>query len=396
MTKKHLYEIDLMRAFIMFCVLSVHTTSFFNGMNKDMSLSFLTLGALITSLHYTREAFMLITGLVLFVTYYHKDFHAVTFWKKRFLLIVIPYIVFNMLYLLFEGTYQTNFHWNIGWLLSQFGQSLLTGDQFFVYYILVSMQLYIVFPLLLHGLRKFERWHTQIFIGSFIFQIALMAFNKFVLMHVNPWHLPPVISTLDEYRDSFILTYQFWFIAGGIMACHYDKILGFADKHVRSLRLALVIALLVLWGHYFLDRLVLHESENLSELVLQPIMIPYAFIAAANMWYAGVQWARRREQKGWVPFSRFVKIAAGASFGIFLIQPFPLGVVEDTISALQRMGIPSWLHFGLLPFCILFVYFSGMVIGHYIGKVPLLSYIVGQKVNLQRRRRGTVTSTRTA
>ena len=396
MAKKHLYEVDLMRAFIMLSVLSVHTTSFFNSMNTDMTGGFLTLGALITSLHYTREGFMFMTGLVLFVTYYRKEFRTLSFFKKRFLLIVIPYIVFNMLYILFEGFYVRNFSWTADYLWHQLVQSLVTGDQFFLYYILVSIQLYLLFPLLLRGMRKFERWHLHIFIGSFVLQLALMAFNKFVLMHVSVVHLPPVIKQLDLYRDTFVLTYQFWFVAGAIMAAHYEQILSFADKHVRALRMALVIGLAVLWGHYLLDRLVLHESEALSELVLQPIMIPYALIATVNMWYAGVQWARRREQKVWVPFSRFVQLAANASFGIFLLQPFPLHYMEETIGWLHSLGAPLWLHYSLLPVCILFVYFSGMVVAHYVGRVPILAYIVGRKVNYPKRQPHPVSSTRTA
>lgn len=394
--KKHLYEIDLMRAFIMLSVLSVHTTSDFNGMNTDMSPGFLTLGAIISSLHYTREAFMFMTGLVLFVTYYRRDFRTLTFWKKRFLLIVVPYIVFNILYILFESTYMQGFEWSPGWLLHFLWSSLITGNQWFLYYIVVSMQLYLVFPLLLKGLRKTEKWHVHIFVASFLLQLALMAFNKQVLMHVNPSSLPPVLSQLDQYRDRFVLTYQFWFVAGGIMACHYEKVLAFADRHVRSLRLALVMGLAVLWGHYFIDRMIYHEVEAMAELVLQPIMIPYALIVTANMWYAGVQWARRREQKGWIPFSRFIKVAAGASFGIFLMQPFPLYYMMRTIVFFRNIGIPEWLHYTLLPFSILFVYFSGMFIAHFIGKVPILGYIVGNKADLPRRRSRAFSTTPTA
>jgi probable poly-beta-1,6-N-acetyl-D-glucosamine export protein len=395
MAKRHLYEVDLMRAFIMMSVLSVHTTSFFNTMNVDMSAGFLTLGALISSLHYTREGFMFMTGLVLFVTYYRKEFHTLTFLKKRFLLIVVPYIAFNMIYIVFEGIDNPKFSWAPAALWHQLSTSLVTGNQFFLYYIVVSMQMYIVFPLLLYGLRKLERWHVQIFIASFLLQLGLMALNKFGLTHVNPASLPPVLSQLDQYRDRFILTYQFWFVAGGIMACHYDKILAFADKHVRALRVTLVIGLAVLWGHYFVDRLLLHESESLSELVLQPIMIPYSFIVTANMWYAGVQWSRRRHRAGWAFFSRFVQIAAGASFGIFLLQPFPLSYMADAILYLHTIGAPLWLHYSLMPFSILFVYLSGMVVAHYMGKVPILSYLVGQKASLRPRSSRSLSPTQT-
>lgn len=200
------------------------------------------------------------------------------------------------------------------------------------------------------------------------------------------------MAEIDKYRDRFILTYQFWFIAGGIIACHYERIRGFFDHHVRALRIALVVGLIVLWGHYLFDRLVLGEPESLAELVLQPIMIPYSLLAAANMWYAGVQWARRRERPGWRSFSWFVKVAANASFGIFLLQPFPLYYMEWTVHHIKNLGIPNWLYFSLLPLSILFVYFSAMFIAHWLGKIPILSYVVGRKARFSQRRLGQVQS----
>lgn len=388
--RRHLFEIDLMRAFIMLCVLSVHTTSFFNNMNVDMTGSFLGMGAIITTLHYTREGFFFITGLVLFVTYYHKGVNALQFWKKRFTLIVVPYIVFNIFYILFEGALTKSFNWSLSNLWSITWTSIATGHQFFLYYVLVSMQLYVVFPWLLKGLRKFERWHLYILIGSFIVQMVMMWAFKFNVIAGQdlPWGLRQVYF----YRDRFVFTYQFWFIAGGILACHYDSVLAFVDRHRVALRAWLVVGILAVWGHYFFDRLVLLQPEDTAETVLQPIMIPYSLLVTTNIWYAGVQWSRRRTSPRWQRFSRLVDVAAATSFGIFLIQPFPLHYMEMAIIHWQNTGNPRWLHFSLWPFCILFVYFSSMFIAHWIGKVPLVSYIVGRKVPLPRRNQSAAVS----
>lgn len=390
--KHHLYEIDLMRAFIMMGVLSVHTSSFFNTFSKDMTPSFLAIGSLITSLHFTRESFMFMTGLVLFVTYYHRSFRARDFWRKRFYLIVIPYIAWNILYILFEGVRNPSFNWAPRVVWHIFLQSVLTGNQYFLYYVLVSIQLYVVFPILLKGLKRFERYQLQILIGSFAFQIGLMALNKFVLEGLNPHSLPPVVAQLDQYRDRFVLTYQFWFIAGGVLACHYEQFVAFARRHAPSIRLALLAGLMILWGHYFFDRLVLHEIEGLSELVLQPIMIPYSLLVTLNMWLAGLAWADRRTLSGWRPFSWFIATASTTSFGIFLIQPFPLYYMESFIHHLQLIGAPMWLHYSLWPFCILFVYFSGMFIAYWIGKIPLIAYIVGRKAPVSIKSSATATA----
>lgn len=394
MTKKrHLYEVDLMRGFIMLSVLSVHTLARFYEMQQPyMTTSLVTLGGIISSLHFTREAFMFITGLVLFITYYHRDFNPLRFWFKRLTLVAIPYVIWNAVYILFEDSHRASGHWSVAYMVHDLGHSLMFGNQYYLYYVLVTIQLYIVFPFLIYGLRRLERWHLHIFIGSFVFEMLLMYVNKFVLPHVQASSLPGILSYVDTYRERFILTYEFWFVSGAIIAAHYQRILAFVESHARALWIAFGAAVLALYGHYCLDNFVLHEASSLTTTVLQPIMIPYGLIITATIWYAGLKWSRRRERPEWKPFSRFVQLASDTSFGIFLIQPFPLYFME---LAVKHMQVPVWVHFSLIPFSILFVYFSSMLFSYWLGKVPIISYCVGRKVNLPKRRRN-VQSTSTA
>ncbi|WP_067933309.1 acyltransferase [Alicyclobacillus kakegawensis] len=379
--KRHLYEVDLMRAFIMLSVISVHTLARFIEMEPQQAATpLLILGAVITPLHFTREAFMFITGLVLFITYYRRDFSTLKFWRKRFSLIAIPYLFWNIIYIVFGGITQGTYDWSLGSMIRVLAHSLEVGNQFYLYYVLVTMQLYVVFPVLLYGLRKLERWHTHIFIASFILELGLMYLTKFVLSHLDPSSLPGILSHLDIHRQAFLLTYQFWFIAGGVVACHYDRIMSFMDTHARMLWTTLGVAVVIVVAHYFVDQLVLMEGSSLSETVLQPIMVPFSLIVIACMGYAGFQWAKRRELPAWRPFSRFIKTASDTSFGIFLIQPFPLYVMETTV---QHLQVPSWVHFSLIPVSVLFVYFSSMLVAYGIGKVPGLAYCVGRKVNIR-------------
>lgn len=379
--KQHLYEVDLMRGVIMLGVLSVHTLARYIEMEpQSMTRALFYMGGIISSLHFTRESFMFITGLVLFITYYFKDFHTLQFWRKRFLLVGIPYVVWNLVYILF-GDARSSFHWSIGYILWDFGHSLMVGNEFYLYYVLVTLQLYVVFPFLLFALRKLERWHLHIFIGSFLFEVFMMYVTKFVLPHIHAQTLPVVLRYMDIYYERFILTYQFWFVAGGIFACHYKQILAWVDKHEKWLWISLTGGLVLFFAHYVVDWSFLNE-RGLAYTVMQPIMVPYSALITLVMWRSGVHWARRREQPSWSGFSKFVQIASTTSFGIFLIQPFPLYIMEWTI---KRIHVPGWVHFSLIPFAVLFVYFSSMFVAYWIGKTPLISYCVGQKVKLKKR-----------
>lgn len=379
MSKRHLYEVDFMRALIILGVVCVHTISFFNTLNSPLSGVNLSFDTLLISLHFTRESFMFITGLVLFITYYHKPIQPIAFWKKRFKLIAIPYMAWTLLYILFSGTYQSNFHWTWSNLVHTYVQSLMFGNQFFLYYLVITMQLYILFPLMVWALRKCARWHSAIFIASFILEIGLMALNQFMLQNMSLTGLPTWLTLLIQYRDRFVLTYQFWFIAGAIVAIHYEPIMAFMKRHTKTLFISLGILILLLWMHMFFDRLGIHESEGMAVLVLQPIMIPYSLLVTLALWRGGLGWAEQRLKPRWHTFSSFIHIAASASFGVFLIHPLMMHYMALFIYAIHPQAALRVL---LVPFAITFVYGSAIVIAHFIGKVPLLGYIVGQKANL--------------
>jgi len=379
--RRHLYEVDLMRGFVMLFVLSVHTLSAFIGILSSSKSAFMIMSGILTSLHFTRETFMFITGLVLFVTYYHSEFNPLRFWLKRLTLVAVPYVAWNVVYILSEGTYEPSFTWSFSAILHELGNSLMFGNQFFLYYVLVSIQLYVVFPLLLFGLRKTERWHVHIFILSFLAELIFMYLSKSVLPHIRAASLPLILRDMDVHRAEFVLTYQFWFIAGGIFSAHYSEIRDYIVRHARALWIAFGVILLLLYGHYILDSLVLGESYGQATTVLQPIMIPYSLMVTVIALLLGCGWASRRLRMRWRHFSRFVKLASETSFGIFLVQPFPLMLMENTV---RRITAPDWVLFCLIPFSVLFVYFSSMLIAFFLARVPILSYVVGRRTHWHR------------
>lgn len=375
-TKEHLYEVDLMRAFIILGVLCVHVISFYNLFAPFASATGTVYGMSLVALHFTREAFMFITGLVLFITYYHRSFKALDFLKKRFALIFIPYAAWTLIYILFSGTYLKGFDWSFGSVLWDFFFSVLIGHQFYLYYLVISMQLYILFPLFLKFIKRTEGVHGWIFAFSFVLEIAMMWFNKAVLQSYPMTHLPPILYFLDRYRDRDILTYQFWFICGALIAVHYPRIKAYIIEHKGWVVTSLISSLTLLWGHYAFDQYYLHQDSVLSVLVLQPIMIPYSLVVTVALWSAGSAWSAARLKPHVKWFSSFVKVAAAASFGVFLIHPILLHYAEVIVYRLHT-NAPERLI--LLPLTIIVVYGLAIVLARLIGSVPILSYIVGQK-----------------
>ena len=364
-----------MRAIIMCGVLTVHTTTMLLSKMQDGSQAFLWGSAVHSTLHFTRMAFMFITGLVLFITYYRRDFNTIIFWKKRFLLIAIPYVFWNIIYILYSGTYNGSFLS----FLHIFGHSLAKGDQGYLYYVLVTFQFYIIFPILLFFLRKWEKWHVHVFIIAFVFQLILMGYYKFFLPNMDTSAWPAVFKYIAGNYGVFVLTYESWFIAGGILACHFDAVCAYIAKHSKAIYITLASSVVVMWGHYFFNRFVLNETDHKAQMVEQPFFVPYSFVVIVFMLLISMNWARKREWPKWQPFSRFVMLASGCSFGMFLVQPIPLALLKGV---LKHISGPSWLFYLLMPFSVLFVYLFSMVVAHWMGKIPLLSYCVGRRTSL--------------
>ncbi|MBX5437059.1 MAG: acyltransferase [Alicyclobacillaceae bacterium] len=379
--KEHLYEVDLLRASIILGVICVHVISFYNLFAKPLSVTNVGYEAALSAFHFTREAFMFITGLVLFVTYYRRPFTAWQFWSKRFKLIFIPYAFWTLAYILFAGTYLRDFDWAPRHVLREYGLSLLTGNQFYLYYLLISMQLYLLFPVFVWLIRKLEGWHLWVFVASFALEIAFMWYNKAVLQHVQPGHLPGWEAALWKYRDRYVITYQFWFVAGALMAVHYQRVKSYFLERSRVIYFAAAAMLVALIAHFLVDRLVLGEDETLSVLVLQPVMVPYSLAVTALLWRLGVAWsaARQLPRRGWL--ARPVEIVASASFGVFLVHPVVMHFAEV---AVYRTHPGAQLRQLLLPVSILAVYVVSVAIAYGIGKIPYVSYVVGQKKVLRR------------
>ncbi|WAH39121.1 acyltransferase [Alicyclobacillus dauci] len=381
MKKQHLYEVDLMRACIILGVICVHVLSSYDAKTVPFSTANIGMDLLTMTFHFTREAFMFITGLVLFYTYADREFSSTSFWKKRFALIAIPYIAWTALYILFTGTYLQGFDWTATHLWSTFVQSLLTANQFFLYFLMVSMQLYLVFPLMLKLLKRLKRVHPWVFAGSFVLELLIMGFNQWVMPHVDLTQLPTWLAVLLHYRDRFILTYQFWFVAGAIFAMNYQTVRDFVTSRGRMVASVLIVGLLALYGTYFAERFGLHFADGAAVDVLQPIMIPYSLIAAATLWTIGTAWSRVRTEERMRRFSGIVRFFGGVSFGIFLLHPIALHYVE---SIANQLNVSRGVHFAFIPVIIAVTYVAAGFAAYAIGKIPMVSYIVGEKTRLAR------------
>ncbi len=273
----------MVRVLTFACVIAVHTVSTVNPLDSVPA------GSVVMLLHFTREAFFVLTAFVLV----HR--HAATapaplpFWRRRFLLVGVPYVVWTVIY---TGLQQVPVP--VADPVATLVRNLLTGTGWFhLYFLLVSLQFYLVFPAFRRLLTATRGHHGWLLAASAALQVA-----------IDLW-LHELNST---YAGSVFLSYQFFLVLGGVVAMHRDRV----DAWIRSRRGVVVGAALVTGAaaEAWYQLTVPAVGAIVATDVFQPVMIPWVVAVCALFWAAGTAWR-----------PRWVARASDRSFGVFLVHP---------------------------------------------------------------------------
>lgn len=355
---RHLFQIDLVRALTVLGVISVHSTFFTNPPTS------LGAGGAIMLLHYTREAFLFMTGFVLFYTYYPQTMTVGAFWKRRFTPIVIPYVVWSAIYV-YAGMHPTGSE--VGLYFSRLGLALLQGTAWYhLYYLLITMQIYLLFPLFKPLIRKTWNYHRYVFLASFALEVLLMIVYQYRLPTTGFW------GQVLAYRGMAFFTYQFYLITGALAAVHLEDVNRWIRDHYPHIVTGLVTlaTMAVLW--YLTAALVYGQSVIVASSVLQPIMVPYCLAMIFGLYSLGLKWAEG-PRRGVV--SRLIDGVSRHSFGIYLIHPLVLFLLMRHVEHWWA----GWVPVLRTPFTIALVATLSYLAVSLIALTPLSLYVVGRK-----------------
>ena len=274
--RRHLYEVDIVRLLTFVCVVGVHAVS--GSMDPDNVAS----GAFVSLLHFTRGTFFLLSTFVLTYALGSKPVEVRRFWPRRFLYVGVPYVVWTVIY------------WWIalGRLpgvddLGQLGHELLTGTgNYHLYFLLVSLQLYLLFPLLVWLVRRTRGHHQALFLVSGALELVLLA-----LTHYATW--PGSWATVQANALVLAPTYQFYFVAGALAAVHHDRFHAWVVGRPRAVVGALVVTAALHVGVYLVQ---LPSSGSVARAYdpLQPSVVPWTVAVTLGLYAVGIVYARSR------------------------------------------------------------------------------------------------------
>ncbi|AHH94696.1 acyltransferase [Kutzneria viridogrisea] len=303
----HLDQVDLVRVVTFSAVIAVHTIS------ETSDPYNIGAGSLLSLLHFTRSVFFFLTGFVLVFTYRNRPLAAGKFVRRRLALVGIPYLVWTLAYF---GIAQVGAQpLTSGEAVSTLWEDVYRGIGWYhLYFLMVSMQFYVLFPLFMKVLRATRRYHALLLGGSLALQVGVTAALTY-LPEPDPNSL---LGQVWANEGTLLTSYQFYLVAGCVAAFHYERFQGWIRDNSRLVLWLLLGSMVFAEGWYFTG--VLSGVDPWAATgVLQPEMIPWFCAVVLGLYLLGSVWSERRRPGGLS--GRLVSAASTRSFGVFLVHP---------------------------------------------------------------------------
>jgi len=370
--RPYIYELDLLRPVTAVTVVAVHVLSGTTMLNHTQA-GLQVQNGIFTSVSVTRDVFMFITALALAYVYFGRPFSGKRFWAKRSIGILVPYCIWSIAY----TWVNTSQHSPAAFTkLALF--NILTGNASYqLYYILLTLQLYLVLPLFLLFLKHIKHHPWRALSMSFALQVFLM-YADYRYLQQGTLASSGVWQVVAAYQDRFLLTYQFYFILGGLAALYLKQARAFVLSHGKWIVSGFVLALAALWVHFLLQVDVYHESLGYATSVLQPMMTFYSPVVIVLLGFLACRWASRTDQQGHPKGYRFWRTLSDASFGIYLVHVFILTALLQRVVPFMPEAWPV----ALRVFLTWFLTAGGAAgISILLMKTPVLSHLVGRSAH---------------
>jgi peptidoglycan/LPS O-acetylase OafA/YrhL len=301
LTRQRLDHVDAMRPVKQFGVVATHSIIFFAPAGSGVAA-----GALLMLTHVTREAFLFISACMLTYSYYDlKRADLKRFWRRRFVTVGIPYLCWTLIYF-FVG-------------LSGSGRSALGNLQhlaflaatgyYQLYFLIVLLQFYLVFPLFLILLRRTARHHGLVLGVSCAVQIAYLALMRWSV-------LPEGLQGFSATRE--IMSYQFYLVAGALAALHYKQFDAWVRRHGRRIVVATIATAAIAEAWYLVQATHTFKLGNgLASDPFQPITVIYNVAAILAIYLVGVALVSPDRSRRTVTLAH---TGSDDSYGVYLAQ----------------------------------------------------------------------------
>jgi peptidoglycan/LPS O-acetylase OafA/YrhL len=353
-TRKRLDHIDAMRPVKQAGVVGTHTLLAFAPVAATVAA-----GASLMLLHVTREAFLFVSACMLTYSYRQSKRIDRAYWQRRFMSVGVPYLCWTVIYFLFllPSTYQ-----NPATSLGHLGYLFATG-YYQLYYLIVVAEFYVLFPLLLLLVRRTAGHHRLLLAVSGAIQVLVVG-----MMHWNV--LPPNMRGFWASRE--ITSYQFYLIAGMVVAFHLDEVHAWLCNHVRLIIGFTLASAAVAEAWYYLSADNVVGWLGSSSDPFQPIVIPFNIGAIACIYLVGVALVSRHRSHR---LRSMVQSGSDNAYGIYLAQMIFITLL-GWLGWRHLDGVMPWPLVAIITVAVVFV--ACIVLTAVLARTPWSKVLTGR------------------
>ena len=294
--------------------------------------------------------FIFLSSFVLFYTYYDRPLTKkllATFYKKRLIYIVIPYFIASLFYFCIHSVAGLYKHESFIGGCHHFFSLLCSPQQakYHLYFILITVQFYILFPFLLSLFQRYVR------LAKWSVIIGVVLHVLFVFIHKYGYYIP--------YKSHFFVSYLAQFMLGAWLGIFFPKLnqwlgLGSVYKRANATQKMIWGCIALLWiGFGFI---LLNMMYNAAIYNIQYSSLWYDFIWNVRTLAAAfvlVYVSFRLYTKNNSSLTRALNSIGEHSFGIYLTHPFYQDIyVKFVPKSSSSMLIHVW-YIGMFLFILL-------------------------------------------
>ena len=364
MAKQRIRELDTLRGIAFMAVVLQHAIGIYNQRGGFGLYAKWAMAGLFSLAKFAVPTFVFITGLVLFYNYYEKLDYC-TFITKRFREIVVPYLVWSLIY-----TGRSLQSWPVtAGFFKVYAQNLLQGSAgYHLWFIVLIIQFYILFPVWRFLFRGAARVLPS---SASRYAVLAAAVGSFLMLTewASPGHFragSAVFMKLIEYRDRTFVLWYGYFLLGGITGLNLDRFYS-------VLKRIAVPGLFVYLGFtcYFIYYLS-HGQETLNlsfATSFKPSMVLTSLAAIASYYFLSVYISNNLTDR-----FPFFDILGRYSLGAYLGHALVLHYTTIFITGLTpNAGVLFHLSLTFVLAIIL-----SLALALLLGKIPVGSLVIGR------------------
>jgi peptidoglycan/LPS O-acetylase OafA/YrhL len=372
-SRPHIVAFDMVRLIIIVFVVGVHTLSQAGGQVT------VVLGAFTTMFHTSRELFFLLTAVVLTYNYGRRPrVNWLRFWRRRYWLVVPAYVTWTCIYYAADGRGRGSFPGSF-----LYHDLLHASSRYHMYFLLVTMQVYLVFPLLRWVIARTAGHHVALFLAACAYQVALTAALQYNFIHGGPLAVWVHNSQTGLWLDSYVL----YVVGGAIVGWNFEQICAFTRRYASAWTVALAAGFGAAAGlaAYFAEIYAGGKVPAAASAVFQPVVVVEALAFGWALLAGGLLWTDRG-----APHRKFFAAGSKSSFGIYLAHPL---VLQGLLLAATTSGVLVTIRHAPAPLEVLVllgvivpvVYGVSWIIASAARRTPLSLLLTGREYRPGRR-----------